>query len=56
MKNKDNLTSYVTVFWSLCDPLLTSHYMSPRESEDLFWQGFHPDNLAKITPEIRQQN
>ena len=56
MENEDNLSGYDTVFWSLCDPLLTSHYMSLRECEDLFWQGFHPNNHTKITPEIWQQN
>lgn len=56
MENEDDLSGYDTVFWSLCDPLLASHYMSPRECEDIFWQGFHPNDRAKITPEIRQRN
>ena len=56
MKDEDDVADYITAFWSLCEPLLTSYYMSLTECKDLFWQGFHPDDHAKISPQVEQQN
>ena len=56
MKDEDDIAGYVTAFWSLCKPLLTSYYMLLTECKDLFWQGFHPDDCAKISPQVEQQN
>jgi hypothetical protein len=56
MKDADDVASYVTVFWALCEPLLTSYYMSLTECEDLFWQGFYPDDHVLLSPKVEQQN
>ena len=56
IKDEDDIADYITAFWLLCEPLLTSYYMSLTECKDLFWQGFHPDDCAKISPQVEQQN
>jgi hypothetical protein len=56
MKDADDVAGYVTVFWALCEPLLMSYYMLLTECEDLFWQGFHPDDHVLLSPEVEQQN
>jgi hypothetical protein len=52
MKDEDDVANYVTAFWALCEPLLTFYYMSLTEREDLFWQGFHPDNCVLLSPKV----
>jgi len=52
MNDKGNVTEYAAVFWYLCEPLITFHYMSLGECEERFLQGFHPDIRAKFPPEV----
>jgi hypothetical protein len=56
IKDEDDITGYVTAFWALYEPLLTSYYMLLTECEDLFWQGFHPDDRVLLSPKVEQQN
>ena len=55
MKTKGDVKEYATIFWYCCNPLITSHYMSLGECEELFWQGFHPNTRAQFPPDAKQQ-
>ena len=50
MEDEDDLASYYRLFLDLIEPLLFFLYVSKRESNELFWQGFHPDDRAMLSP------
>jgi len=50
MEDEDNLASYFKRFQTLRDPLLFFHYLSKKECNKLFWQGFHPDDYTTLFP------
>jgi len=52
MKDEDNMVDYFDDFRTLADPLVSSCYMSRRESNKLFQQGFHADNRTMLYPQL----
>jgi len=50
MEDEDDLASYYKCFLDLTEPLLFFRYLSKRESNELFWQGFHPNDRAMLFP------
>jgi len=50
MEDEDDLASYFERFQTLSDPLLFFRYLSKKECNKLFWQGFHPDDYTTLFP------
>jgi len=52
MKGKNNAAKYFKDLWFLSGPLLAFDYLSEREFQELFLQGFHPSDWPKLTPDL----
>jgi len=50
IEDKINMYHYFGHFWILSGPLLSSGYVSDTECNELFWQGFHPNDHAILLP------
>lgn len=52
MEGENDLARYYECFLALSEPLLFFHYISKRERNRLFWQGFHPDDRSMLSPYV----
>jgi hypothetical protein len=52
MKDEDDVAEYFEHFQSLSDRLIYFQLMTRRECNELFWQGFHPDDCAMLYSHI----
>jgi hypothetical protein len=52
MEDEDDVAEYFERFRSLSKPVLYLYGTSGRECNELFWQGFHPDDRAMLFPHI----
>ena len=52
MEDEDNVAEYFKCFQALSKPVLYLYGISRRECNELFWQGFHPDDRAMLFPHI----
>ena len=52
MKSENDVANYFEDLWFLTTPLLGFDYLSKKECHELFLQGFHPGNRAKLSPNL----
>ena len=52
MEDEDDVAEYFEHFQALSKPVLYCYGISGRECNELFWQGFHPDDHAILYPHI----
>ena len=55
MKSENDMANYFEDLWFLTAPLLGFDYLSKKECHELFLQGFHPGDWAKLSPNLERQ-
>src|SRR5712691_6977616 len=50
MEDEDDMAQYFKHFNTISKPLLYFHRISRMDCNKLFWQGFHPDDRARLLP------
>ena len=52
IEDEDNVSRYFEHFQTLSNPLIYFGFISKSECNQLFWQGFHPNNCAMLLPHL----
>jgi len=47
-EDDNDIALYFKQFRTLANPLLSRHYISKKECNKLFYQGFHPDTCQSL--------
>jgi len=56
MEDEIDVAHYYESFQTLADHLYFFHYISKKECNKLFWQGFHCKDHAALTPYLTNQH
>src|SRR5712691_11162679 len=52
IEDEDDVSRYFEHFQTLSKPLIYFGFISKSECNQLFWQGFHPNDRARLLPQL----